>query len=63
MADKAGFARVWSVTGQTYPRKLDADLLNILASLGSTIHKMCTDIRLLSSFKEMDEPFESNQVR
>ncbi|KAM7542090.1 hypothetical protein Aperf_G00000005163 [Anoplocephala perfoliata] len=62
VADKAGFARVWSVTGQTYPRKLDADLLNILASLGSTIHKICTDIRLLSSFKEMDEPFESNQI-
>lgn len=62
VANKAGFRRIWSVIGQTYPRKLDADLMCILSSLGSTIHKICTDIRLLSSFKEMDEPFESNQV-
>ncbi|VUZ47897.1 unnamed protein product [Hymenolepis diminuta] len=62
VANKAGFRRIWSVIGQTYPRKLDADLMCILSSLGSTIHKICTDIRLLSSFKEMDEPFESNQI-
>ncbi|KAM3176913.1 hypothetical protein ACTXT7_005555 [Hymenolepis weldensis] len=62
VANKAGFQRIWSVIGQTYPRKLDADLMCILSSLGSTIHKICTDIRLLSSFKEMDEPFESNQI-
>lgn len=62
MAEKAGFSRLWTVTGQTYPRKLDADLMSILSSLGATIHKICTDIRLLSSFKEIDEPFESHQV-
>ncbi len=63
VAKKAGFARVWAVTGQTYPRKLDCELVNILSSLGATVHKICTDIRLLASFKEIEEPFESDQVR
>lgn len=62
VAKRAGFSRLWSVTGQTYPRKLDADLVNILSSLGATVHKICTDIRLLASFKEIEEPFESSQV-
>ncbi|CDI96834.1 adenylosuccinate lyase [Echinococcus multilocularis] len=62
VAKRAGFSRVWSVTGQTYPRKLDADLVSILSSLGATVHKICTDIRLLAGFKEVEEPFESNQI-
>nr|CDS34996.1 adenylosuccinate lyase [Hymenolepis microstoma]CDS34997.1 adenylosuccinate lyase [Hymenolepis microstoma] len=62
VANKAGFKLLWNVTGQTYPRKLDADLMCILSSLGSTVHKICTDVRLLSGLKEMDEPFESTQI-
>ncbi|VDM33431.1 unnamed protein product [Hydatigera taeniaeformis] len=62
VAKRAGFSRLWSVTGQTYPRKLDVDLVSILSSLGATVHKICTDIRLLASFKEIEEPFESNQI-
>jgi len=62
VAKKAGFQRLWTVTGQTYPRKLDCELINMLSSLGATVHKICTDIRLLASFKEIEEPFESDQI-
>jgi len=58
----AGFERVCTVTGQTYSRKQDTDILYAIASIGSSVHKMCTDLRLLASFKEMEEPFEVNQV-
>ena len=50
------------VTGQTYSRKIDVDILSSLASLGSSIHKICTDIRLLANFKELEEPFEKEQI-
>ncbi|VDP42109.1 unnamed protein product [Echinostoma caproni] len=63
LAAKAGFQRLWQVTGQTYPRKLDTEIVNVLSSLGASIHKICTDIRLLASFKEVEEPFETSQVR
>lgn len=62
VASKAGFQRVWHVTGQTYPRKVDIEFVNALSSLGATVHKICTDIRLLSSFKEIEEPFENTQI-
>ncbi|VDN09378.1 unnamed protein product [Dibothriocephalus latus] len=62
VAAKAGFSKLWRVTGQTYPRKLDTELVSVLSSLGATVHKICTDIRLLASFKEIEEPFESDQV-
>ncbi|KAG5443210.1 Adenylosuccinate lyase [Clonorchis sinensis] len=62
IASKAGFKRVWRVTGQTYPRKLDTEIVNALSSLGASIHKICTDIRLLASYKELEEPFETNQI-
>lgn len=62
LAAKAGFQRIWQVTGQTYPRKLDTEIVNVLSSLGASIHKICTDIRLLASFKEVEEPFETSQV-
>lgn len=62
MSTKAGFSKIWRMTGQTYTRKFDADFVCVLASLGATIHKICTDIRLLSSFKEIEEPFHSGQV-
>ncbi|XP_076293321.1 adenylosuccinate lyase [Lasioglossum baleicum] len=58
----AGFEKHYPVTGQTYSRKVDVECLNVLSSLGSTIHKICTDIRLLANMKEIEEPFESTQV-
>lgn len=58
----AGFEKSYSVTGQTYSRKVDVDIVNAIASLGSTIHKMCSDLRLLASMKEVEEPFETTQI-
>ncbi|KNC76560.1 adenylosuccinate lyase [Sphaeroforma arctica JP610] len=58
----AGFDRRYLVTGQTYTRKLDYDVLACLAGLGSTAHKAATDLRLLASLKEIEEPFEKNQI-
>lgn len=58
----AGFEQSYTVCGQTYSRKVDVECLNVLASLGATAHKICTDIRLLASMKELEEPFESSQI-
>ncbi|GHJ86578.1 hypothetical protein NliqN6_2980 [Naganishia liquefaciens] len=57
-----GFPYAYPVTGQTYSRKIDADVLGPLASFGSTVHKICTDIRLLANLKEIEEPFEKDQI-
>ena len=59
---KAGFASSFIVTGQTYSRKVDTDVIARLSSFGATAHKICTDIRLLASRKEIEEPFEKNQI-
>ncbi|XP_067998613.1 adenylosuccinate lyase [Melanerpes formicivorus] len=59
---KAGFKRSYMVTGQTYSRKVDIEVLSVLASLGASIHKICTDIRLLANLKEIEEPFEKEQI-
>ena len=58
----SGFASAYPVTGQTYSRKVDIDVLSPLASLGATAHKICTDIRLLANLKEIEEPFEKDQI-
>jgi adenylosuccinate lyase len=58
----AGFEKYYKVTGQTYSRKVDLDIVSALAGLGATIHKICSDIRLLASRKELEEPFESTQI-
>ncbi|KAG5673874.1 hypothetical protein PVAND_003883 [Polypedilum vanderplanki] len=58
----AGFEKSYSITGQTYSRKVDLDIIAALSSLGSSVHKICTDIRLLASKKEIEEPFEKSQV-
>ncbi|KAG8138108.1 putative Adenylosuccinate lyase protein [Naja naja] len=58
----AGFKRAYIITGQTYSRKVDIEVLSVLASLGATIHKICTDIRLLANLKEIEEPFEKEQI-
>lgn len=62
VAEKLGFSRSYPVTGQTYPRKVDTQVLRILAGLGESIHKFATDMRLLQNLKEIEEPFESTQV-
>ena len=62
IATKLGFNESWAVTGQTYPRKQDSQILLALAGVGETIHKMGTDIRLLQGLGELSEPFGSSQV-
>jgi len=62
VAERLGFSRVHPVSGQTYSRIVDAQVLGSLASLGAAAHKMALDVRLLAAFKEMDEPFEEEQV-
>lgn len=64
VAEKLGWSTdmLLLVTGQTYPRVVDAFVLSDLASLASVIHKMCNDIRLLANRKEIDEPFASSQI-
>jgi adenylosuccinate lyase len=54
--------RTWRVSGQTYPRLADAQLLNGLAVAAAAIHKCCNDLRLLANLKEVEEPFETNQI-
>ncbi|XP_076621713.1 adenylosuccinate lyase [Colletes latitarsis] len=58
----AGFEKHYPVTGQTYSRKVDVECLNALSSLGSTVYKVCSDIRLLANMKEVEEPFETTQI-
>jgi adenylosuccinate lyase len=58
----AGFKSSYMVCGQTYTRKTDTEVINVLASHGSSVHKICTDLRLLASFKELEEPFEAEQI-
>ncbi|KAJ8307516.1 hypothetical protein KUTeg_015600 [Tegillarca granosa] len=62
VTEMAGFKQHYLICGQTYSRKIDVDSLSVLASLGSTVHKICTDIRLLANFKELEEPFEKEQI-
>ncbi len=57
-----GFKKTCPVTGQTYPRKIDTLVVNALASLAQSAHKVCNDIRLSANLKEMEEPFEKSQV-
>ncbi|HJZ55174.1 MAG TPA: adenylosuccinate lyase [Gemmataceae bacterium] len=62
VAKKMGFDRVFPVTGQTYTRKLDSQILDALSGLGQSAHKWGTDLRLLAHRQEIDEPFEAEQV-
>ncbi|XP_033729876.1 adenylosuccinate lyase-like [Pecten maximus] len=62
VTEAAGFVKHFMICGQTYSRKVDVDCLSTLASMGSTVHKICTDIRLLASFKEVEEPFDKEQT-
>jgi adenylosuccinate lyase len=62
VAEKMGFAASYPVTGQTYSRKIDAQALAALSGIGQSAHKAGTDLRILQSRKEIDEPFESKQI-
>ncbi len=62
IAQKMGFDGCYAVSGQTYSRKVDTRVLNILAGIASSAHKMSNDIRLLQHLKEVEEPFEKNQI-
>ncbi len=62
VAEKLDFASSYAVTGQTYTRKVDAQMLDVLSGIGQSAHKLATDLRLLASRKEMEEPFEADQI-
>ena len=62
IAEKMGFSGVYPVSGQTYSRKVDSRVLNVLAGIAQSAHKFSNDIRLLQHLKEIEEPFEKNQI-
>ena len=62
LAKKMGFDKTFGITGQTYSRKIDAEIAQALAGVGASVHKFCNDIRLLAGMKEIEEPFEAAQV-
>ena len=62
IAEKMGFKACYPVSGQTYSRKVDTRVLNVLAGIAASAHKMSNDIRLLQHQKEVEEPFEKNQI-
>lgn len=62
VAEKMGFENIYAVTGQTYPRKVDHQILSTLSGIAASCHKAATDIRILAHRKELEEPFEEKQV-
>ena len=62
VCNKMGFESSYAVSGQTYTRKLDSQVLNVLAGIAQSMHKMTNDIRLLQHLKELEEPFEKKQI-
>ena len=62
IAEKIGFSGCFAVSGQTYSRKVDARVLNVLSGIAMSAHKFSNDIRLLQHLKEIEEPFEKNQI-
>ncbi|MEA2735630.1 MAG: adenylosuccinate lyase [Humisphaera sp.] len=62
VTERFGFKESFEVTGQTYPRKVDAQIVNDLAGIAASVHKFCNDIRLLAGMKQIEEPFEAEQV-
>ena len=62
IAQKIGFPGAYAVTGQTYSRKIDAYLTDTLSGVATSIHKIATDLRILAHRKEIEEPFETNQI-
>ena len=62
VAEKMGFEKIACITSQTYSRKVDAAVAQVLAGIAASVHKLCNDVRLLAHRKEMEEPFEQTQV-
>lgn len=62
IAEKMGFKECYPVSGQTYSRKVDTRVCNVLAGIAASAHKMSNDIRLLQHLKEVEEPFEKSQI-
>ncbi len=62
IAEKMGFSGVYPVSGQTYSRKVDTRVVNVLAGIAASAHKFSNDIRLLQHLKEIEEPFEKSQI-
>ncbi len=62
IAAKMGFKECYPVSGQTYSRKVDARILNVLSGIAMSAHKFSNDVRLLQHLKEVEEPFEKNQI-
>ncbi|MBO6015415.1 MAG: adenylosuccinate lyase [Lachnospiraceae bacterium] len=62
IAAKMGFEKCYPVSGQTYSRKVDTRVMNVLAGIAASAHKMSNDIRLLQHLKEVEEPFEKSQI-
>ena len=62
IAEKMGFKECYPVSGQTYSRKVDSRVLNVLSGIAQSAHKFSNDIRLLQHLKEIEEPFEKHQI-
>jgi len=62
VVQKMGFADVFAVSGQTYTRKFDYQVMSVLSQIAQSAYKFANDMRLLQSFKEVEEPFESTQI-
>ena len=62
IADKMGYKACFPVSGQTYSRKVDTRVVNVLAGIAASAHKFSNDVRLLQHLKEIEEPFEKNQI-
>ena len=62
VAEKMGYDSCYDLTGQTYPRKFDSRVINVLSGIAQTLCKFATDIRLLQHLKEIEEPFEKSQI-
>ena len=62
IAEKMGFQNCYPVSGQTYSRKVDTRVMNVLAGIAASAHKFSNDIRLLQHLKEIEEPFEKSQI-
>ncbi|MDR2122272.1 MAG: adenylosuccinate lyase [Flavobacteriaceae bacterium] len=62
LSERFGFTHVFKVSGQTYDRKIDAQTLEVLSNIAQSAHKFTNDLRLLQNLKEIEEPFEKNQI-
>ena len=62
ITEKMGFDKRFLVTGQTYDRKVDSEIMNLLANIAQSAHKFTIDLRLLQHLKEVEEPFEKSQI-